>query len=913
MPDRKQTVTHIDPPPAPLRAHYVLSTHWDREWYQSFQNFRYQLVRLLDAVIAGLQDGRLQGPFQTDGQAIILEDYLEIRPDRRSLLAGLARDGKLLIGPWYVLPDEFLVSGESLVRNLRLGRQIARDFGGVPSNAGFVCDLFGHNSQMPQIFGGFGIRGGLLWRGLNHLQTRHVRWRGADGTELVAYRFPSGGYCDYTFAVRHAREHQLGVTPQTVAADLDRYLREEAEHTEVDPILLFDGGDHEEWDQVAYTGLLHYAEHGGGDFAVLHSSLDAYLAELLPQAARIGAVVTGELRDPGRDYVDQQWVIPGVLSSRVWIKQENAACEALLCQWAEPFSAWAHLAGEAEPHGGFLDVAWKWLLQNHPHDSICGCSIDVVHEDMKYRFSQARQIADRLTHEATRALAANVAGELGPDEVRVVVFNPLLTPLDEPLELELEIPVDWPQFDEFFGFEPQPAFRLFDAAGRELPCQRLKQVNNRRHARLYTVKFPEEYRSHAVTVSVRVAVPALGYTALTVRAERSGRATRSPAVPSLAVAENMLENEFLRVTVAANGTLALLDKRTGAAYSRLLTFEDCADIGDGWYHGQAVNDQVFVSTGSPPAVALVHNGPQLATLRIRTRMQVPRAFDFGDRAARTEELVALLIDSHVTLRAGAARVEVQTQVHNTACDHRLRVLFPTGADAATYRADTPFDVVERPIPLRADNHLYRELEVETSPQRSWTAVHGGGRGLAVVSTGLYETAVRDLRERPIALTLFRSTRRTVMTNGEPNGQLLGDLNFRFWLVPLAGAPDPVALSLLGQQIAAGLRTVQLRAADLALCARTAANPAAGSLLAVDGPVVVTSVRWVSDALELRAFNPTAAKAVATVRFGAGVHVVGVQLVDLESTPLETPRAVEDGACTYEWAPKQIRTLRFTVR
>ncbi len=125
----------------------------------------------------------------------------------------------MVIGPWYVLPDEFLVSGESLVRNLRLGRSIARSFGAAPSNAGFVCDLFGHNSQMPQIFAGFGIHGALIWRGLNHLQTRHVRWRSPDGTEIVAYRFPEGGYCDYTFDVRHAREHQLSVEPSRVADD----------------------------------------------------------------------------------------------------------------------------------------------------------------------------------------------------------------------------------------------------------------------------------------------------------------------------------------------------------------------------------------------------------------------------------------------------------------------------------------------------------------------------------------------------------------------------------------------------------------------------------------------------------------------------------------------------------------------
>lgn len=129
-------------------VHYVLSTHWDREWYQTFQNYRYRLVKLFDHLIEGWQDGRLQGPFQTDGQFIILEDYLEIRPERRKQVDQLVREGKFVLGPWYVLPDEFLVSGESLVRNLRMGREKTRAFGVEPSNAGFLCDMFGHNSPV---------------------------------------------------------------------------------------------------------------------------------------------------------------------------------------------------------------------------------------------------------------------------------------------------------------------------------------------------------------------------------------------------------------------------------------------------------------------------------------------------------------------------------------------------------------------------------------------------------------------------------------------------------------------------------------------------------------------------------------------------------------------------------------------
>jgi len=895
--------------PTRLRAHYVLSTHWDREWYQSFQNYRYQLVHLLDRVLAAAEDGRLHGPFQTDGQAIILEDYLEIRPERREQLVRLAQAGKLVIGPWYVLPDEFLVSGEALIRNLRLGRQIARSFGVEPSQAGFVCDLFGHNSQMPQLLAGFGIRGGFIWRGVNHLQTRHVRWRGADGTELLAYRFPSGGYCDYTFKVRHALEHAVTPDAARVHADLDAYLRYEAEHTEIDPILLFDGGDHEEWDEAAYTAMLAYAGQPG-DFEVVHTSLDAYLAEALPQAARVGAVVTGELRDPGCDYDDQQWVIPGVLSSRVWIKQANAECQTLLCQWAEPFSAWAHLALGIEAPQGFLDVAWKWLLQNHPHDSICGCSIDVVHEDMKFRFSQARQIADRLTRAATQQIAASVAGDLSDDEMSVVVFNPLAHPLAETVEVTLQIPTHWPVFNEFFGFEPKPAFRIYDADGKEVAYQRLHQAMNQRKVRIYTTKFPDAYRTHDVTVSLPLHVPATGYTTLTVRAASDRRATRYPLTPSLVAAEDALENEFLRVTVASNGSLTLLDKRSGATYHRLMTYADCADIGDGWYHGQAVNDQRFTSTASTAAVAVVHTGPHLGTLRVRTTLRIPAAFHFDDRMARTEELVDLVIDSLISLRPGCDRVEVTSSLHNVACDHRLQVLFPSGAETDTYLADTPFDVVERPIPLRADNHLYRELEVETRPQQSWTAVFDDRRGLAVISTGLLESAIQDGADRTLALTLYRSTQRTVFTDGEPGGQLLGDLHFRYWIMPLAGAPDPVRLTNLGLQLAAGMRAVQLRPADLPLHRQSTPLPSASSLFDVEGPAVVTSARWIAAGLEIRIFNPTTTRGQATVHFTGDNRFATMQEVDFESRPTGEAQYLTAHKAVVTLSAKQIKTVRF---
>jgi alpha-mannosidase/mannosylglycerate hydrolase len=559
-----------------------------------------------------------------------------------------------------------------------------------------------------------------------------------------------------------------------------------------------------------------------------------------------------------------------------------------------------------------------------------GCSIDQVHRDMMYRFDQCRLIADRLAKEATHQLAAAVVGEIANDELRVTVFNPLPRSFDGVTELTLQIPSDWPTFNEFFGYEPKPAFRVYGPDGTEIPYQRLGQAMSQIKHRVRPTKFVESYRTHDVTVALPLAIPAMGYATLTVRSGHPGGPTRYPETPGLATSECTMANEFLAVEIATNGTLTLTDKRTGQVYRRLLTFEDRADLGDGWYHGLAVNDQVFVSTACRADVALVHDGRYLTTFRIRTTMAVPEAFRF-DRAcpelaegmARSERMAELVLDSLVSLRPGQDYLDVRTTVHNAADDHRLRVLFPTGATGATTcLADSPFDVVERPIALRPDNHLYRELEVETRPQQSWTAVCDGQHGLAVVADGLLETAVRDLPERLLALTLFRGTRRTIFTEGEPAGQVRGRLEFAYRVAPLATEPDRARLCEMGQQLSAGLRAVQLRPADLPLYrevrrspvtlggfATTNALPPIASFLRLEGPAVLTSACQVGDGLEVRLFNPWPRPIEVTLHPWPSLGFQAVQRVDFESRGLEAPREIED-EITVALGEKEILTLRF---
>lgn len=896
---------------SPRNVHYVLSTHWDREWYQPFQDYRYRLVQLIDHMIEGFDHQTLKGPFQQDGQAILLEDYLEVRPNLRKKVENLVETGKFVVGPWYVLPDEFLISGESHLRNLRLGRQIARDFGGTPSDAGFACDLFGHISQMPQIFAGFGIQTSYLWRGINLDKQRHFIWEGTDGTETACFCFSREGYGDFTFKVREAHKPELEFDAEDKRKKLDAFLATEAEETELSPILLFDGCDHQEWDQQFYPIV---AERFGKTLDGLHyqhTSLDAYNKELLAGKDQISTRFKGELRDPGKTLnILSAHQIHGVLSSRAPQKQQNAQCESLLCQWAEPLSSFASQTLGLEYPEGFLNVAWRWLMKNHPHDSICGCSVDTVHQDMEFRFSQTRQIAERLTLEASRSITANIEGDINVGEVRVTLFNPTARNFDGTTEIDLEVPTEYQNFNEFFGYEGKPSFLVLDHKGNELPYQRLNQDMGRSRWRIDAAKITQGVQYNEIRVSLKVHIPANGYTTLTVKNDPDHQFTRYPQETGLITTDRSMENENIAVRFESNGTLTMTDKRSGEVYTDLLTFEDRADIGDGWFHGLAVNDQIYVSSGCQSEIALTENGPNVSAFRVRTTMLLPEEFDFSSMK-RVERRKEFVFDSIVRLRPGTDYLEVETTVDNKIKDHRVRVMFPSGTKSDVYFTDTPFDVIERKIALPEDACQYRELPVETQAMQNWCAVEDGKRGLAVIAPGQYEGCVRDLENRPLALTLFRSTRRTIGTPGEPGGQLQDVLKFRYLVKALPGKIDRKELFLQAQLQAAGLRAVQLRNGDQKMFLTDKTLPATDSMFGIEGRVVVTSSRFADGELEIRFFNPETDTTQAVITLNETLNYTKSQLVDFESKPIGETLPLSNSSISLAVEAKKIRTVRFS--
>ncbi|MDB5324835.1 MAG: glycoside hydrolase, partial [Phycisphaerales bacterium] len=800
-------------------------------------------------------------------------------------------------GPWYVAPDEWLVSGESLVRNLQLGMAMAECFGGT-SRAGFVCDQFGHIGQLPQIFRQFGLGAAYVWRGTNERDhAGHFLWQSPDGTALPTYRFGVRGYGMFPYRVRNVFADEGAFDPEAAVEKLVAFTRAEAGRSAVSPILLFDGVDHLEIEpRMPQTIAAANRQLAADGIVIVSSTLDAYQNDLLQHRTKITRQVVGELRYACGDGQDgeEQWMIGGTYASRIPLKQSNAACEDQLCLWAEPFSTFASdTLGLAYP-GVFLDLAWKHLLQNHPHDSMCGCSTDAVHRDMVYRFDQSMQLSSKLTENALAAITA--AAARGP--VTIGVFNATAEAIDEPVDLDVLLPNDWPtKFADNFASEQKYAFRLRGPGGEEVPYQLLAQRDNVHWRRTLPYKLSYDGTQHLSRVSARLKVPALGYTTLTVEssptAVRYGR--RGLTTP------RSIENDLLRVTVNGNGTLRLHDKRTGHVFDQLLTFEDRADIGNGWFQGAPVNDHRCSNAATTADVAVIADGPLVGTIRIDLTINVPAHFDLHAKR-RCAETVPLRITSEVTLRQGSDRLEIKTTVHNNVRDHWLRVLLPTGLIGDSYWTDSAFDAVERPVALPSGDEGRRELDLETVPQQSWTAFGDGRAGLAVVCRGLPETAVLDTADRSIALTLLRGFARVISRDDDTDGQILGTHVFGYSIVPFAGRVPVKRLFLLGQRANATVRQAVHTNADKPAVGTL---PAEQSFLRLDGGPVITSLRLHNAATELRCFNPLAAAATLSVSHAGTVRAITLEGQRDERTHVET----SDGAARISVAGKHIVTLR----
>ncbi len=809
-----------DGKPAPgqirYRLHVVSHTHWDREWYQSFQQYRMRLVRLADRLLDLLERSPEFRYFVFDGQTIVLEDYLAIRPENRERLQKLIQAGRLEVGPWYVLPDEFLVSGEALIRNLLLGHRVGQQFGGV-MKIGYMPDAFGHVAQLPQILRGFGIDNFIFTRGmgeeLSKLGTEFL-WIAPDGSRVLAVNqlkgYDNGDHIGFEFHTEHAGEQ-----PRFDVA-VDFFKQEIAELGETSKrgndgsmnILINNGCDHRE-PQADLPRILAYVNNVLPEVQVEHTTFARFINTL----RRAGLALSdwnGEIYG-GKNHP----MLSGVWSARTYLKQQNDECETWLSHLAEPLGILLWQRTGQESYSGFLQHAWQVLLQNHPHDSICGCSIDQVPRDMLPRFEEARQIARLAAGAALEQLAVNLRHEQAP---AVVAVNTLTFPRHRVLRSFILIPPGKPMKSmslvdhegktvpthviKMRALSARPEYALPEAflqqaaiSGARPLLHAEKQAQLAQHFEAYGLLPRKEEIPWKVAEVEYLAesVPATGYRTFILR----DTPTRLPEHP-VTIKGNVVENQFFRARFSLDGSFELFHNAGKRRFGPLNILEDSADAGDEYdYSSPKKNGSVF-SRNRRGSIKMMHRSPLAVEIEVKNVLALPAKFD-RERQRRSAQMVKCPLRWKFIMTAASPWLEVELLFENAAEDHRLRVLFPTPVSAHTSLAGQPFHLMERPL-KNVNGKGWRQSPVATMPMQRWCAVEDRRGGLAVFVNGLHEYETIKQKGGPtLAVTLLRAvgwlSRDDLATRPghagpplvTPEAQCPGAHTFRFAVMPYSGS------------------------------------------------------------------------------------------------------------------------------
>lgn len=930
--------------------HVISNTHWDREWLYDFRETRMQLVDFFDRLLDILDREPRYNSYVVDSQTVPVEDYLEVRPEKHDTIAKHAAAGRLLIGPWYTCPEGFCVNGESLARNLLYGHRVARSFGGPNGvmKVGHTPFSYGQNSQMPQIYAGFGIDTMLFYHGVAHDDTpNEFIFEGADGTRILGSQMSSGArYNFYHNVYRRVlygsrideREYTWtrGGLPFHLCSEdncmghhflLDpavgyhaeyieeavRALREAEIGVATTRFLAFmDGHDSSVADDVILR-IIDEAKKYLGDDVIFHSSLPALMDKIKAEVKDL-PVLKGERRVP-KPMGARVHLYSDVLSTRSRMKRENARAEVALQRRAEPFAAIAWLLGGEYP-ATQLDAAWKLLLRGHAHDSIAGTGVDDIERDMFHRLRQVTNISRGITRRSLEHLQVRIDNaDMAVDDVVVTVFNPSPYPRTEVVTAVLDLP-------STSGY--REISLAIPGTTTPVPVQFVSRMPYHvviNHAGDATAMM----KCDRVTLRFEaVDVPGFGYaTYLLVRS--------TPAhEDGLVVSHNTMENEHLRVRINADGTLCVKHKATGASFDHLHYFEDGGEAGHAWMHIEPAFDRIITTRGAAAEVSLEENGPLVARYRIEHEMEIPAGLDEngGDpwqrldggqnSSRRTNETRMFRITSWITLRKGARAVDVRTCFDNICDSHRLRVMMPTRLAAKTCSVESAYDVVQREIEYGPESPWANAVNA-TFPMQRFVDVSDGKVGLAFINDGLREYQVTNDEDRAIAATLLRTFEIALTTVSKrwerhpemPLSQCRGDHEFRYRIFPHAGTWDMAEIHREAEALMLPLEPAQAARHGV----RKGIDPLPrnhGFLRIEPANLVLGALKRAEDGdgLVVRVFNPTDTPIEGTIKLATPVKTA--ELLTMEEI-LIGPASVDGNEIHVAAGPKKIVTLRIRCK
>lgn len=695
----------------------ISHTHWDREWYQSFEKYRMRLCDLINNLL-DIIDQYPDYIFHMDAQTIVLEDYLEIYPENEAKLKGYIKSGNIVVGPWYVQNDFYLSSGEATVRNIIIGSDIAEKFGKC-EKVGYTPDQFGLCSQLPQIFNGFDINHHLFGRGYTPYEKTeegyqpkpvdiNFMWVSPDGSKVNSVLMP--------FWYNNAQR----ITPKIERA-VERFMEaEEAFATRTDSpyLLMMNGVDHLE----AQDDLLPILEKVNQKLPHGKAEQCNMMDVMKLNAPYAKDVVKGELR-----YGAEGSILAGTFSTRTDIKKLNFDAQNMIEHQIEPLYSMINLMGcpDVYPENQ-IRYMWKTLIPNHAHDSICCCSTPNVMKNMQDRYIRLKDVGDELLLRGTRFVNHHIKRDVTGDGVYyLTVLNTNQKKYSGVMECEVSININ----------DAEKDFKIFSPDGKEVPYTIISKKEDL-YCTFSPLNLPGNVDVMRYVIQVFVEnIPPFGYVNYTVKTGYDY--TEQPQ-------GKLLENDYIKVDV--NGDkINIYDKVNDVTYPDALYFEDIGDRGNSYIFEPCEDDKPIKAT-LDKAETLYNNFVKSA-VKLTYTLCIPFELDGLKRAG---EMINNKLEVVLSLAKGEKYINVDVTYTNGAKYHLTKAVVNTGIDDTITYASSVYDIIKRDT-----KDIIKEIRTNCGqPVNGFVYKKADNNGIAIYTKGLYD--YENENNKLIKLSLLRS-------------------------------------------------------------------------------------------------------------------------------------------------------------
>lgn len=761
-----------------MKTFYIVPhSHLDREWYRAFQENRIKLVHFMDDLLEVMETNPEYTNYLLDAQTSFIDDYLDVKPEQKEKFKKYVQKGNLPIGPWYVQPDEHLPTAEGIIRNLLISRNISEEYGDF-LHLGYAPDAFGQSSSFPTLMKGFGIDSAIFYRGFAESSSKYndFIWEGIDDSQIMATWMPIG-YGNAMF-LNEDDANNINVIEENMKLLTERNIS--SEH-----YLLMCGSDQsyvKKFLPQTVKRLNELYKEKGLDYQFKLASPIEYMNALRPYQDHM-EVIHGELRKGKRSRTHNS-----IGATRMDIKQQNFAIEGKYLHVLEPISSLGNLHGITSDKE-IINRGWKYIVENHAHDSICCCCTDIIHKELKMRMVYADQIAEYLIKEKFEKLHQRIC--YNKDMGRpILLFSSYLGERYEMVDVDIYV--------------KNKDFVIVDSAGNELIYQ-IHNVEpfNLKDTKVSFTPIPDDFYDK-VSISVYVKQKGYGYQTIYIRENSKPTKLKTEIIAST----NTLENKYIKLSIKEDGTWDIVDKARGITYENQHIIVDDGNAGDEYDYSPSFKDQRFDSIGKLKDIKNIKNTPLETSLQITYEMAIPKT---TSNEERSRELVTVKIKTIVTLRKYDRQLYIKTTIDNTAKNHRIQVLFDLHKTVKTNFADVQLGEIIRDNAFDESSmsisENWHEYYYPVFNQHKYSGLKDQDTGFIVMNKGLPQYEIYNEKSTKLGITLlscvgnmgntdlkFRPGRRSGSTDATPDSQMLGKHTLEYSFLPISEGVDYLSIA-----------------------------------------------------------------------------------------------------------------------